>query len=211
MRKLFALILAGVMGMTFISCTNTSEVESDESPAGENIDGIAVAETYTYALAEGEETVVADTVFEGDVTVSGDNAVITFVNCKFGGNVVNTASEGTRVVIVGESEVGGQLVFDNDVKEATIETSLPKFIVDTNADVVCEDCVGTVVAAGDYEITFNGEKYRIADAELYYDADNPDAGFVAYEGQEANILIVAQWWENGEKVMFIECEYEPAE
>lgn len=47
------------------------------------------------------------------------------------------------------------------------------------------------------------------DATLFVDLSNADAGFVPYEGQEANYFCVAQWWENGEQQVLVECEYDP--
>lgn len=70
--------------------TQTQTAESEES-------GKQTATEYTFALADGEQKDVSDLIFEQDVTVSGENAQITFVNCEFQGNVINTASEGTRV------------------------------------------------------------------------------------------------------------------
>ncbi len=49
----------------------------------------------------------------------------------------------------------------------------------------------------------------MADSELFYDISNAEAGFVPYEGQEASYYAVAQWWENGEKTIMTECEYDP--
>jgi len=49
---------------------------------------------------------------------------------------------------------------------------------------------------------------RLEDASLFLDNSKPENGMVPYEGQEANCYVVAQWWENGEKTMLIECEYD---
>ncbi len=49
----------------------------------------------------------------------------------------------------------------------------------------------------------------MADSELFYDISNAEAGFVPYEGQEASYYAIAQWWENGEKIIMTECEYDP--
>lgn len=51
--------------------------------------------------------------------------------------------------------------------------------------------------------------YTMADSELFYDISNAEAGFVPYEGQEASYYAIAQWWENGEKTIMTECEYDP--
>lgn len=166
------------------------------------------ATEYTFALTEGETKVVSNLIFDKDVTVSGNNAQINFVNCEFKGNVVNTASEYTRVVLEGGSTVAGQCVLQNDVKEATLESAFPKFLTDAPINVVCKDCIGSVIALGDFDVVFNGKTYKLQDATLYFDVKNPDAGFVPYKDQQANNFCVAQWWENGEQQLIVECEYD---
>lgn len=165
------------------------------------------ATEYTFALTEGETKVVSNLIFDKDVTVSGNNAQINFVNCEFKGNVINTASEYTRVVLEGGSTVAGQCVLQNDVKEATLESAFPKFLTDAPINVVCKDCIGSVIALGDFDVVFNGKTYKLQDATLYFDVKNPDAGFVPYKDQQANNFCVAQWWENGEQQLIVECEY----
>ena len=44
----------------------------------------------------------------------------------------------------------------------------------------------------------------MADVEFFYDADTNE--IVPYEGQDASVLFVGQWWENGEKVLQMFCE-----
>lgn len=165
------------------------------------------ATEYTFALTEGETKVVSNLIFDKDVTVSGNNAQINFVNCEFKGNVVNTASEYTRVVLEGGSTVAGQCVLQNNVKEATLESAFPKFLTDAPIDVVCKDCIGSVIALGDFDVTWNGKTYKLQDATLYFDVKNPDAGFVPYKDQQANNFCVAQWWEKGQQQVIVECEY----
>ena len=139
------------------------------------------------------------------IVISGDNAQIVFVNCTFSGNVVNTANVGTRVLLL-ESKVHGSCVFDNDVKEATIETSLPKFLTDAPVNAIAEDCAGNTIALGDFLIAVNGKGYQMKDAEWFI---NSDGELVEYTGQEATYVYVAQWWENGEKVFMVIAEYDP--
>lgn len=73
-----------------------------------------------------------------------------------------------------------------------MEWSFPKFLVDAPVDAAAEDCIGSVIAFGDFEITWNGQPYKMQDATLFVDLSNADAGFVPYEGQEANYFCVAQ-------------------
>lgn len=187
---------------------NSGEESSDSETVNEQSDEKETATEYLYELSEGDESVVENLIFEEDVIVSGDNAQISFINCEFKGNIINTANLGTRVVLSG-STVDGQCIMQNETKEATMELSFPKFIVDSSVDVVCEECVGSVILMGDFECVFNGEMYTMADSELYFDLNDPESGFVPYEGQDANYYCVAQWWENGEQIVMVECEYDP--
>ena len=162
----------------------------------------------TFKLAADEVKVVENKIFTENVVISGDHAQIIFANCTFLGDVVNTANVGTRVLLL-ESKVHGNCVFDNDVKEATLETSLPKFLTDAPVNVIAEDCVGTTIAMGDFLIAVNGKGIQIKDAEFFSDATKPEQGFVEYKGQDASYLAVTQWWENGEKVFMTIAEYDP--
>ena len=211
MKKLIALSLGLLLMLSLTSCGENKTAGSGSSSAeavSEQEEGRQTAEQYTYELAEGEEVSVENTVFEQDVTVSGDNAFITFTNCEFKGDIINTANLGTQVII-SESVLNGKCIFKNDTKEATMELSFPKFLIDTSAEIVCDECIGAVISLGDFETVFNGETYTLEDSELYIDLSNAEAGFVPYEGQEANYYSIAQWWENGEKILLTECEYDP--
>lgn len=218
MKKLIALSLGLLLMLSLTSCgenktagsgsSSAETVSSSVEAVSEQEEGRQTAEQYTYELAEGEEVSVENTVFEQDVTVSGDNAFITFTNCEFKGDIINTANLGTQVII-SESVLNGKCIFKNDTKEATMELSFPKFLIDSPAEIVCDECIGAVISLGDFETVFNGETYTLEDSELYIDLSNAEAGFVPYEGQEANYYSIAQWWENGEKILLTECEYDP--
>ena len=67
-------------------------------------------------------------------------------------------------------------------------------------NVVMEDCVGSAIALGDFMLVVNGKGYEMKNAEWFF---TPDGELVEYNGQEANYLYVAQWWENGEKVFMV--------
>lgn len=193
----------------FCSSSQTNENSSSSAEVlEEEKSGLETAQEHDFKVIEGEDVVIENTVFEEDVTISGDNGQILFNGCQFKGNIINTANEGT-VVVISQSEIEGQCVFKNEIKETTMEASFPKFIVDSNVDVAAEECIGAVIPMGDFEITFNGETYNMADSQLFFDISNAEAGFVPYEGQEANYYCVAQWWENGEKQIMVECEFDP--
>ena len=170
-----------------------------------------VAKTFAteseFKLAADDAIFVENKIFTEDVVISGDNAQVIFTNCTFLGNVVNTANVGTRVLVL-ESNVNGKFIFDNDTKEATIETNLPKFLTDAPVEAVIEDCVGSVVVIGDFFVIVNGKAYTLEECEYYLDFTTGEMILVPYEGQEAAYFVVAQWWENGEKVVMSICENE---
>ncbi len=211
MKKILCLVIS-VMTIFSLSACSSSQTNENSSSSAEVLEeeksGLETAQEHDFKVIEGEDVVIENTVFEEDVTISGDNGQILFNGCQFKGNITNTANEGT-VVVISQSEIEGQCVFKNEIKETTMEASFPKFIVDSNVDVAAEECIGAVIPMGDFEITFNGETYNMADSQLFFDISNAEAGFVPYEGQEANYYCVAQWWENGEKQIMVECEFDP--
>ncbi len=190
MKKFITLILA-LMMITLCAC---SAEEKTDSPAVDD-NPITTATEFSFTAKEGEELVLENLLFNEDVTVSGDYGTVIFTNCQFKGNITNTASLGTKVVL-DNSTVDGKCIIEHDGKEATFETSLPKFVTSTPIDVVCEDCFGSAIVLGDFEITFNGETYSTKTAEFFYNGD-----LVPYEGQEVTLLDVCQWWENDELVL----------
>lgn len=190
MKKGFLLLLAIVFCLPLVACGSGEVAQSGAAPAVE------------IQLAEGEEKYIENETYEGDVIISGDNTQAVFVNCTFKGDVINTAEQGTRVMLLENSVVNGACIFRNNTKESTMEASFPKFITDAPIKVVCEDCFGTVAAIGDVEITFNDEAYTMDRSEYFF-----DEGLVPYEGQEATAYFVSQWWENGEKIVLVACEY----
>lgn len=167
------------------------------------------AAEFAFELAAEETLYLENLIFNEPVTVSGDYGQIMFANCVFNADVINTADVYTRVFILPDCEINGNLILRNSVKEATLETALPKFITYVPAPVVSEDCVGVVVALGTFDVEFNAETYHLTDSTLFYDGTHPENGMVPYQGQEANLYMVGQWWENGEKTILVECEYDP--
>jgi len=166
------------------------------------------ATQFHFELAQDESLYIENQIFTEPVTVSGDFGQIIFANCEFHADLINVADFYTRVMLMPDTVVHGSLVLKNNVKEGTMETPIPKFITFVDAPVVCEDCIGSVVVLGDFEIKWNDETYALQDSTLFFDCTKPENGMVPYEGQEANCYVVAQWWENGEKTMLIECEYD---
>ena len=208
MKKILALTLASIMLMSLFGCSGGEDTQSqaDNNPSSQQEEnGRSKATEFTFELAAEEERIVENLVFDEDVTVSGDFGTIVFENCEFYGNIINTAEQFTRVILSGETTVNGNCVFKNTTKEATMDSPIPKFITTKTVNVVCEDCIGSCVLDGTEDnIVFNGETYAIDDVEFFLDPDTN--GLVPYEGQEASVIFVGQWWENGEVQKIIFCE-----
>lgn len=195
MKKLISLLLALMMLFTCAAYADDAPSERTVAP-------------YDFTLAADEQLYYENLIFNSDVIINGDNAQIIFVNCEFNGDVILTAEVATRVLLLG-CEVNGRCVMQNGVQEATLmEYIFPKILTDTPVEFVCEDCVGTALAMGDFEIVFNGQTYSMADSEMFSDANNLDAGLVPYEGQEAAYFIISQWWEDGKQNVLKLCESE---
>ena len=217
MKRWFASTLAALMVLSLAGCGGSqespppasgSEASQVSEAAQEEPAGKQTATEYQFDLAEGEARDVQDLIFEEDVTANGENARITFVNCEFKGDIINTANEGTQVILAG-STLDGRCVFRNQTKEATFAWSFPKFLVDAPVEAVCEECVGALIPMGSIESTFNGESYTMESSTHFSDVADQEAGLVPYEGQEASYYCIAQWWENGEKQLMIVAEHDP--
>ncbi|MBE6932398.1 MAG: hypothetical protein E7464_03325 [Ruminococcaceae bacterium] len=205
---------AAVNNVTYLNPLNSATREQIASIVMRYVDYIStVPVEITFTVSEDEPIYLAGLTFEKDVTIEGDYGEIFFIGCEFKGDIINTAEEFTRVYIL-ESDVEGKCILKNNTKETTIDAAFPKFLVDATVDVVCEDCFGAVITMGDFEVTFNGKTYSLKDAEYFLDANDPDAGFVPYEGQDASFFYAIQWWEDGEQQLMLACENEaeaPAE
>lgn len=193
MKKGFAILLFITMLLS-CTCAFAQEVR-------------AVSEQYAFELAEGDQLYFENLIFDGDVTVSGDNAKIIFANCFFIGDVILTADEATQVMLLG-CGITGRCMQQNAVTEATLDWAFPKFLVDSPVEVVSDNCIGSVIALGDFEVLFNGKTYSMADSQLYIDTTNSEVSIVPYEGQPASYYCIVQWWENDEPITTILSELE---
>lgn len=195
MKKILALLVAFIC---LFACTGGLAEGADRIPA-----------PYTYDLADDETLYVENLIFNGDVVVSGGMGMIMFANCEFNGNVVQASETGCRLFLLPDCTMNGRFVFSNSIQESNIDVSFPKILSYVPAEVIAVDCIGTFGSLGAFDVTFNGETYTLADCEVFYDENNPDQGMIPYEGQEANLFVIAQWWENGELNILTQCEYDP--
>ena len=160
--------------------------------------------SYEYALTE-DGAYYENLIFNADVVVTGDNSQIVFSNCEFNGDIVLASGEGTRAMLLG-CDVNGTCYIENDVTGVGMEYNNPKFLTTSPICVEVGEGVGSVVALGDFEMTFNGEVYTMASSQFFIDANYE---FVPYEGQEASYFVAAQYYEGDEKVMMVACEFDP--
>lgn len=179
-RKLLFLVLAVSMLFAFSACGKKAAVE--------------------YDITGKSDFVVADTTFDGDVVINGAGGAVTFVNCVFNGDLVNKGGEGARVMLAEDCKFAQDSVcmIDSSLKEATMETDLPKFLIFCKAPAISCKNSGAVLALAENEIEFNGKKHPIEKAE-FFNVDGTNE-IVPYSGQEANFHNVAKWTENGEEV-----------
>lgn len=159
-------------------------------------------EAVEYDITGKSDFSVADTTFDGDVVIIGEGGSVAFVNCVFNGNIVNKGGEGARVMFAEDCKFSedSECVIESSLKEATLETDLPKFLIFCEAPPIsCKNC-GAVLTLAENEIEFNGEKYHVENAELF---NNDATGeIVPFTGQEVNFHNVAKWTENGEEINF---------
>ena len=178
--KLLFLALAVIMIFSLSSCGKNEAVE--------------------YDITGKSDFSVTDAIFDGDVLITGERGSVTFINCAFNGNIVNKGGEGARVIIAENCKFAenSECVIESALKEATLETDLPKFLIFCKAPAVSCKNSGAVLTLSENEIEFNGKKYPIENAELY---NNDATGeILPFSGQEVNFHNVAKWTENGEEV-----------
>ena len=178
--KLLFLALAVIMIFSLSSCGKNEAVE--------------------YDITGKSDFSVTDAAFDGDVLITGERGSVTFINCAFNGNIVNKGGEGARVIIAENCKFAenSECVIESALKEATLETDLPKFLIFCKAPAVSCKNSGAVLTLSENEIEFNGKKYPIENAELY---NNDATGeILPFSGQEVNFHNVAKWTENGEEV-----------
>ena len=180
--KLLFLALAVIMLFALSACGKNGAVE--------------------YDITGKSDFSVADTTFNGDVVITGEGGSVSFVNCVFNGNIINKGGEGARVMLMGDCKFaeGSECVIDSSLKEATLDTDLPKFLIFCEAPSISCTNSGAVLTLAENVIEFNGEKHLIENAELFN--DDATGEIVPFSGQEANLHNVAKWTENGEEIHF---------
>ena len=192
MKRIFAALLILMMSACAFACAEGSD---------------RTVAIYEYALTE-DGAYMENVIYNADVVITGENSQIVFSNCEFNGNIILAANEGTRVLLLG-CEVNGTCFVQNEVTGVGLEYNNPKFLTTSPLCVETGEGVGSVVALGDFEVTFNGETYTMASSQLFCNTTAENYELVPYEGQEASYFVAAKWFENGEPVVMVVCEYDP--
>ena len=160
------------------------------------------ARQYEFEASPDEEITISDTVFHGDVSVSGVGQLVIFRNCRFEGNLINCAPELTKIYICYDCEFadGAHCIIDSGVREANLYYETPKFVLEKYVEIESSD-LGGVIAMGDGDIVFNGKTYGMDDLQLIQKADGSVVDYE--EGMESSCSMhaVMHWWENGEEVL----------
>lgn len=207
MKRFFAILCVLSVMLALCACQEVIDLPAETEPSEE------AQRVPTFVLSEGEEKVVDGETFDDEVVIGGDNAQITFLNCTFHKDIINTAEAGTKVMIVDGCRLddGVKCIIEHEGKEATKDTPLPKFISSQSIDVVCNDCSGTAVVffEGDpLSVSFNGTSYSVDDIEYFVVmAEDGTVTLDPYEGQEVVDVGASQWWENGAKTQICVGEY----
>jgi len=170
-------------------------------------EGARTIASYEYALTE-DGAYMENLIFNADVVISGDHSQIVFSNCEFAGDIILTSSEGTKVMLLG-CDISGACVVRNGVTYADMEYSHPKFLTTSPISVICEEGVCSVIALGDFEVTFNGQNYTMADSQFFGFLNEEEYTLVPYEGQEASYFVVAKIIEGDEESVMVICEFDP--
>lgn len=155
-----------------------------------------------FDCVEGESITVADQSFDQPITINGaPNGRIDFVNCTFTSDVTFNTVISSRVFFNETCEFSSdcKVIMAGSEKEATIETDLPKIITLVPINVE-SDTMGTVVAANVSSLTINGEVFALENCEFAMDPET-DALVDFDSSMNYNCFGVAQWWENGEKIL----------
>lgn len=193
MKKYFVMLL---VLLTACVCTCGYAEDSERTIA-----------SYEYVLTE-EGMYLENLIFNADVVIGGDHSQIVFSNCEFAGDIILTASEETKVMLLG-CDVSGACVVRNGVTYADLEYSHPKFLTTSPISVVCEEGVCSVVALGDFEVTFNGQTYTMDDSQFFGFMNEEEYMLVPYEGQEASYFVAAKIIEGDEESVMVVCEFDP--
>lgn len=194
MKRIFTLLLSLCMLLslfTLISCEKTDEKLTLANFVGQVID-VPAGDTMEITGETYDQPLLINAVEGGTVLFSG---------CTFGEKIYFNGTGGSQAIFDADNTIADHvsITMFNEIKEATIDTTLPRVILLMPIPCVAE-YQGTVVASGISELNIDGVTYTMETCENTFDADgnivpfDPNASY--------GVFAVGTWWENGEKVIF---------
>ncbi len=180
------------------------KVDYNEESKTMLVNSLKKATDFEITVEGSDKEPISAVYFGEDVVLKGDNFNVSFVNCVFEGNIINEGSGRAMAFIDTTCELSEdtQCIINNNTKEADfIMSPFPKFFdFSDSINVICKDCIGA--AAGYRVAILNGVKYTAENADYFYAADGT---CVPYSGQEFDLIMACQAWENGEKKVVTFC------
>ena len=217
MKNLLAILLTLLMILSLAACGAAPEapVAEPEAPAEEEFEepaadpNVRIAATeYTYDCTE-ESVVIENLIFSEPLTLNVQaGSTVQLLNCVFEQDVTYNGTSGSIVVFDEGCELAEDVVVHlvDPEKEATMDTTLPR-IVTLHSLAVDVAGRGNVVAAGaELELVINGQNYTVKDCQYTFDPETGEQ-VEADPSAEYNIFAVANWYENGEHVVFSFAEF----
>lgn len=196
MKRIFSLFLSLCMLLslfTLVSCEKTKEVDPELTLAnfvGQVID-----------VPAGDPLVITGETYDQPLLINAvEGSTVQFSGCTFGQKIYFNGTSGSAAIFNADNTIAENvsITMFNEIKEATIDTTLPRVILMMPIPCVAE-YQGTVIASGISELNIDGVTYKMETCEHSFDAEgnlipfDPNASY--------GIFAVATWWENGEKVI----------
>ncbi|MBR5870860.1 MAG: hypothetical protein IKZ09_07475 [Clostridia bacterium] len=197
MKRIFTLLLSLCMLLslfTLVSCDKTEE--DDEKLTLANFVGQVID------VPAGDPVVITGEAYDQPLLINAvEGSTVMFSGCTFNQKIYFNGTGGSKAIFDADNTIAENvsITMFNEVKEATIDTPLPRVIL--LMPIPCfTEYQGTILASGISELSIDGVTYTLETCEYGLDAGDtvvpydPNAGYT--------IFGVGTWWENGEKVIF---------
>ena len=197
MKRILSILLALCMLVslfTLVSCEK-SEKNDDDALTLANFVG------QTIDVPAGDPMVITGQTYDQPLLINAvEGSTVMFSGCTFNQKIYFNGTGGSKAIFDADNTVadGVSITMFNEIKEATIDTPLPRVIL--LMPIPCfTPYQGTILASGISEMNIDGVTYTmetcehgLADGDTVVPYD-PNAGYT--------IFGVGTWWENGEKVI----------
>ena len=209
MKKFLAILLTLLMVLSLAACGAAPEAAPEapaaepEAPAEE-----PAATEYIYDCSE-ESVVIENQTFDGPVTLNVQaGSVVQLLNCVFEQDITYNGTSGSIVVFDEGCELANGVVVHlvDPEKEATMDTTLPRIVTLHSLTVDVAGRGNVVAADSGLELVINGQTYTVKDCEYTFDPETGEQVEID-PAADYNIFAVANWYENGEHVVFTFAEF----